>query len=204
MTWYKLFALVSLTIFLASSGYHLVRLIRLGNPTDFSKKSGNTAKAIRYSFTGAMSPKHKESAFLHLPTYTAGVVFHLGTFLAIALFFILFLEIEIATPLNTALAIILAISGLCGVGILIKRILSPKLRSLSAADDYFSNTIVTTFQLNTAYVLVLGEGLMAFFIVSSILFLYFPLGKLKHAIYFFAARYHLGLFYGWRGTWPPK
>ena len=28
-------------------------------------------------------------------------------------------------------------------------------------------------------------------------------GKLKHVVYFFAARYHLGFFYGWRNVWPP-
>jgi hypothetical protein len=43
-----------------------------------------------------------------------------------------------------------------------------------------------------------------YFIAISLLFLYFPLGKLKHAIYFFAARYQLGFFYGWRGVWPPQ
>lgn len=204
MPWYKILAIVSLSICLTSSLYHIIRLIRLGKPTDFSKKAGNTVQGIRYSFTGAMSPKHKESAFLHLPTYTAGLIFHLGTFLAISLFFALLLSFEMLEPLKTVFAVFLAISGLCGIGILAKRVLSLKLRSLSSVDDYFSNIIVTSFQLITAYVLVLSDGQMAFFILSSILLLYFPLGKLKHAIYFFAARYHLGLFYGWRGTWPPK
>ena len=31
-----------------------------------------------------------------------------------------------------------------------------------------------------------------------------PLGKLRHAVYYFAARYHLGFFYGWRNVWPNK
>jgi hypothetical protein len=29
-----------------------------------------------------------------------------------------------------------------------------------------------------------------------------PLGKLRHVVYYFAARYHLGFFYGWRNVWP--
>jgi hypothetical protein len=33
--------------------------------------------------------------------------------------------------------------------------------------------------------------------------LYIPAGKLRHTVYFFAARYHLGYFFGWRGVWPP-
>jgi hypothetical protein len=43
-----------------------------------------------------------------------------------------------------------------------------------------------------------------YFICAGLLFLYLPLGKLKHSLYFFAARYHLGFFYGWRGIWPVK
>jgi hypothetical protein len=43
-----------------------------------------------------------------------------------------------------------------------------------------------------------------YFIFAGVLFLYLPSGKLKHSLYFFAARYHLGFFYGWRGIWPLK
>jgi nitrate reductase gamma subunit len=43
-----------------------------------------------------------------------------------------------------------------------------------------------------------------YYFISIILFLYLPFGKLKHAVYYFAARYHLGFFYGWRNTWKPK
>jgi len=45
---------------------------------------------------------------------------------------------------------------------------------------------------------------LAYNITATILFLYLPFGKLKHVVYYFAARYHLGFFYGWRNTWPPR
>lgn len=78
-----------------------------------------------------------------------------------------------------------------------------ELRSLSNPDDYLSNILVTLFQAGTILTLYLPEVRASYFILASILFLYIPLGKLKHVIYFFAARYHLGFFYGWRGVWPP-
>jgi nitrate reductase gamma subunit len=79
-----------------------------------------------------------------------------------------------------------------------------ELRSLSSPDDYISNILVTLFQLLSGLVLLVPEAIPGYFIMASLLLLYFPIGKLKHAIYFFAARYQLGLFYGWRGVWPPK
>lgn len=204
MLWYHLLALVALLVFGGSSLWHFFRIISLGNPPEYAHKAGNTGAAIKYSFTGAMSPKVKESAYLHLPTYTAGIIYHLGSFLAIVLFFLFLLDININEPYTLIIIVVLAISGLCGIGILLKRLIKKELRSLSNPDDYISNILVTGFQLITAAAMLI-QGLWAiYFIVTSLLLLYFPLGKLKHAIYFFAARYHLGLFYGWRGVWPPK
>jgi hypothetical protein len=204
MAWYKLLTSIAFALLIASISIHLIRLIKFGKPTDYSKKAGNTAKSIRYSFTGAMSPSKKESAFLHLPTYTAGVIYHLGTFLSLALFFILFFNIHIANILGYIVAAFLAISAMCGLGILIKRFAVSKLRSLSNPDDYISNGLVTLVQALTAGVILNAQFEILYFIAISLLFLYFPLGKLKHAIYFFAARYQLGFFYGWRGVWPPQ
>jgi hypothetical protein len=78
------------------------------------------------------------------------------------------------------------------------------LRDLSAPDDYISNLLVTFFQFMTGFVIARHQLYPVYFLLSSLLLLYFPLGKLKHAIYFFAARYHLGFFYGWRGIWPQE
>jgi len=204
MYWFHYLALASLAICFAFSLHHLLRLIRLGKPFDYAKAAGKTGSAILYSFTSAMSPVKKESAFLHMPTYAAGIIYHLGTFLAIFLFFFILAQVAFPTLLAYPLAGFLLISGICGVGILIKRIVKSELRSLSSPDDYISNSLVTLFQLSTSLILLVQEALPGYFILASLLLFYFPVGKLKHAIYFFAARYHLGLFYGWRGVWPPK
>jgi uncharacterized membrane protein YhaH (DUF805 family) len=204
MYWYHYIALASSGIFLANFCYHLIRLIRSGKPYDYAPGAGKTGPAIRYSFTGAMSPLKKESAYLHLPSYIAGIIYHLGSFLSILLF-ILNWFINLSFGLFTGiLAICLLVSVCCGIGILTKRIIDINLKNLSNPDDYLSNILVTSFQLLTALTLIMDTFTPVYYIMSSLLLLYFPLGKLKHAIYFFAARYHLGFFYGWRGVWPPQ
>jgi hypothetical protein len=204
MLWYHWLALAALAICLGSLLFHTFRLIKLGKPKDFSSPLGKPSSAIPYSFTGAMSPRKKESAFLYLPTYTAGMIYHLGTFLSVSIFFIMLLQIQISGWPALTIFGFLIISGLSGLGILIKRMTKKQMRTLSNPDDYISNFLVTVFQFITALVLFF-QGLIPFyFITVSILLLYIPLSKLKHTIYFFAARYHLGYFYGWRNIWPPK
>lgn len=204
MKWYILVAVVSLGICLAGIIYHLLRLIRAGRLIDYATPAGHTKPAIAYSFTGAMSPAKKESAFLHLPTYTAGILYHLGTFLAIALFFLILPGVKFPVVAGYVLAGLLLISFGCGVGMLMKRIGKKGLRDLSNPDDYLSNFLVTLFQLVSAGMLVFPWMAAWYFLTASLLFLVFPFSKLKHAVYFFAARYQLGLFYGRRGVWPPR
>lgn len=204
MTWYLWIALIALLVCLLSCIIHFYRIISLGNPPEYARRSGHIGKAVRYSFTGAMSPKVKESAYLHMPTYLAGILYHIGTFLAIALFFLLLFRLSLPEWISWPLIAIFVLSGLSGLGVLIKRMMKQELRALSNPDDYIANILVTAFQLGSAAVLYDPSFIPAYFIIVSALMLYFPLGKLKHAVYFFAARYHLGYFYGWRDVWPPK
>lgn len=83
MSWYIWTSLAALLFCVVILGKHFMRLLKHGPPKDLSQKSGNIAHAICYSCIGAMSPMQKESAHLHLPTYTAGIFFHIGNFLAI-------------------------------------------------------------------------------------------------------------------------
>lgn len=203
MTLYKTISLVSFLICFIILTFHFLRLIRLGSPKDYSHKKGNLKAAISYSFTGAMNPLRKESAYLHLPTYTAGILYHSGTFISFALYFLLLFNIEVTDSIKWILICFLTASSLSGSGILVKRIALKKLRHLSNPDDYISNLLVTVFQIFTLIVLVKDTS-PYYFLFVSLLFLYLPIGKLKHSLYYFSARYHLGFFYGWRGIWPLK
>lgn len=204
MIWYKFISIIALIFCFVTCTFHFVRLLKLGSPKEFSRIKGDISKAVRFSMTGAMNPSKKESAFLHLPTYTAGVIYHLGTFLSILLFFLILIDVPVSKPLNLFLSLFLFLTTTCGIGIFIKRVVQRKLRSLSNPDDYISNGLVTLFQLLSAIILISSDIKMLYFLGSSILLFYLPAGKLKHAVYFFAARYHLGFFYGSRDVWPPK
>ncbi len=204
MYWYQWMALGSAALCAAACGGLAVRLIAKGKPADYSRPRGSVGPAVRYAFTGAMSPAKKESAYLHLPTYTAGLLYHAGTFLSLALFPVLLFGVRPYTLPAQLLAVLLVLTGISGLGILIKRIALPKMRHLSNPDDYIANLLVSVFHLATAGMLAGSAFTTAYFVLATALFLYLPAGKLKHTVYFFAARYHLGFFYGRRGIWPPK
>jgi hypothetical protein len=201
---FRVISLIAFLICIISLAYHFFRLIKLGSPKDYSFRRGNLKSAVSYSFIGAMNPFEKESAYLHLPTYTGGILYHIGTFVSIVIFFMFLFNFSFDNTLRIILICVFAISGASGLGIFIKRITVKKLKFLSNPDDYISNLLVTIFQIFTLIVLIHGSFKPYYFICAGLLFIYLPLGKLKHSLYFFAARYHLGFFYGWRGVWPAK
>ncbi len=202
MTWYRYFVLAAFILCVMSLLYHVARLVRMGAPRDYSIRKGNVGSTVAYSFIGAMNPARKESAYLHLPTYTAGVIYHIGTFASLVLALFYFFSDVPGGTIRWILAGLLSVSVLCGIAIFIKRLLKKNIRSLSNADDYIANFLVTIFQLVSLSMLVTQSGEPLYFFVTGLLLFYAPVGKLKHALYFFMARYHLGLFYGWRGVWP--
>lgn len=180
-------------------------LVKKGAPKDFSKPSGSIFKGVRYSCTTAMMPYNKESAYLHLPTFTAGLLFHIGIFTGIAAFvwFLVSSLLNLSTPPFIAglCCGFLLVTACCGVAILCKRILKKELRSLSHADDYISNALATLLQLVTAGYFCCNHPI-PYYMVVTLFFLWLPIGKTRHLLYFFAARFHLGFFYGRRGSWP--
>jgi hypothetical protein len=216
--WYQWMAIFALAICVAACMFYFVRLLRKGPPLDLSSPAGSTTSGIRYAFTGAMSPARKESAFLHLPTYTAGIFFHLGTFLSLLIFFFSISGVLPKGWLATVIVAFIVISSFSGIAILVKRIFKKELRYLSNPDDFISNLLVTLFQLSTISILLPLTVIqsyshivqlsnrptvqLVYYLVFTLLMLYLPVGKLRHTVYFFAARYHLGFFFGRRGVWP--
>lgn len=190
----------------------LVKIVRLGKPKDLSEKSGDVKAGVVYSNTVAMMPQNKESAFLHLPEYAAGMLFHIGTFLSFLIFvlsFFPFFNNWICGPdkIHYLIALIPLVGCVCGYTLLARRYLKDEMRSWSNADDYLSNFLTSTFQLMTLLFLLFPASrpiVILYYVACILLFCYMPFGKLRHVVYYFAARYHLGFFYGWRNVWPPK
>jgi hypothetical protein len=183
----------------------LYGLIKRGAPKDLAKASGSVSKGVTYSFMQAMMPHNKESAYLHLPTYGAGIIYHAGTLLSLMAFVWFFVSTFFVWPTPKIVALIccvaLAGAACCGIALFCKRIIKRELRALSCADDYISNGLTTLFQLLTACYFVCNHPL-PYYIVTTLFFLWLPIGKTRHLLYFFAARFHLGFFYGRRNVWP--
>ena len=183
----------------------LIRILRMGAPKEYSKASGSVAKGVVYSYTEAMMPYHKESAYLHWPTFIAGLLFHIGAFVAILTFTWSILTAIFGWPTSQVIVYIccgiLLVTACCGVGLFAKRMIRRALRALSCADDYLSNGITTIFQFITVGYLLCSHPI-PYYVVATLFFLWLPIGKTRHLLYFFAARFHLGFFYGRRGTWP--
>ncbi len=209
MSVFQIIAIAAACFCLCGLLVHFIHIVRLGKPNDLSEKSGDTTKGIVYSNTTAMLPQNKESAYLHLPGYAAGMLFHIGIFTSFLVFLLSFFPffnrwIEVST-LRLIIAAVLAVTCLSGYLLLFRRVLSKDLKGLSTPDDYISNALTSTFQLFTLLHLVWpinGVVTALYYIACALLFLYMPFGKLRHAVYYFAARYHLGFFYGWRNVWP--
>ncbi|MCR5550712.1 MAG: hypothetical protein K6F40_07245 [Bacteroidales bacterium] len=206
----QILAIAAAAICLCSLFVFFLKIVKLGKPNDLSEKSGDTTKGVVYSNTTAMMPQNKESAYLHLPAYASGILFHLGIFLCLLVFvlsFFPFFNRWISGPdkIHYIIPCLLAVSTICGYALLLRRAFSTELKPLSNPDDFISNGLVSTFQLMTLLYMLMPTSTVVvtlYYIVAILLFLYMPLGKLRHAVFYFAARFHLGYFYGWRNVWP--
>jgi len=171
---------------------------------DYSVPAGSPIKGIIYSFTWAMLPSHKETIRLHPVWFTVGVVMHIGILLAMSKVLLVLINPQMAPIGVTIFRSLFPVALLCAIILFLKRIFSVTLRSMSSPDDYISILLVIDF----LFVALAREfGWMnpgVFLIHASVLFFYLPLGKLKHALFFFVARADYGARLGYRGTYPAK
>lgn len=191
----SVFVIVSLTT-------QLWRTIRTGRKTSFAPPSGSARKGVWYAFTTGMLPSSKESVSKHIPTFIAGILFHLATFGSAAFSLATVVEFE---PVDAVLWIIrvCVFVGLCsGVGLLIKRLALAKMRVISTPDDYLSNLLVDLVLATTIVTTFLAEWLPALYIVNIVLLVYIPLGKIRHCAFFFYTRVLFGRLFGARGVLP--
>lgn len=204
MTAYQWIFLAGFIVCFLACAWHLIHTLILTFPKEYAKPRGKILPAIGYSFTKAMLPSRKETAYLHLPTYLGGLMYHIGTFLGFFLAFLFFFGYFPSETTSLFLTGILVLSFSAGLFILIKRALRKDLRGLSNADDYISNLFVTLFH-GLAGAALLVHALVPFLLIfTGLLMLYIPVGKLRHVVYFFTSRIYLSVFYGRRGVWPAE
>ena len=178
-----------------------VRRARRGRRADLSRPAGSPARGLLYSFTGAMSPRHKETVSRHPVAFGVGLLFHAGTLLGLLTVLLSVVGPTLGSLWLRSLRLLFALSLLAGLVLLVRRLVSVNLRKISVPDDYLA--ILATCGLLAFAGRAPGGHLLALWVYAGALLLYLPLGKLRHIVFFFVARGDLGRRLGWRGVYPP-
>jgi len=202
---------IATTVFAAGLLWRLVHLFLAIRKTDISeaRQGGEIAGGLRTIFTRFVhhQPFRERTRNGTVIAYT----FHIG--LAVIVFggapHILFIESFSGlswTPLPTVIVHVAAAVTLAAlIAAIVRRLRHPVLQLLSNFDDYFT-WLVTTLPVATGLMAVAHFGaryetLLALHILSFELFLvWFPFGKLMHALLAFGSRYTTGVTFTHRGA----
>jgi hypothetical protein len=171
-------------------------------PADQSPLKGNPQHGITYAFTLGMMPWAKESTRIHLITYLRGIGFHIGIFAALGMLIISPFWGFLPNTFGILMACILFMGALLGAAGGVMRIVERNLRGLSLPDDHFAVWLTTLFITVTAFGILNEAMRIPMYIVAAITFVYVPLGKIRHCLYFFFSRTFFGKFFGRRAVFP--
>ena len=196
--------LLSLLIALVSLSILVIRTFSFGKRQLYAAPKGDAGKGIIYAFGKGMTPWEKESAGRHLPTYIGGILYHGGVFIALLYLLFVVFSITIPSPLLQVFRLVFLAGAISGAALLVKRMSAAAMRTISCPDDFAANILVDLFILSALIQSVTPEFTPYFFLVSIIMFLYMPLGKIRHCFFFFYVRVLYGLFYGRRNVFPNK
>lgn len=164
--------------------------------------AGSAARGVLYAFGPGMSPLAKESTRTHPWAYALGVAYHLGVFAAFAELLLLLLSVDVAPTAAGVLGAPMLAGALGGLGLLARRGASAPLRGLSVPDDAIANLLTTGFVALAWARLRQPAVEPALLIAAMLLLCYVPVGKIRHCVFFFVSRRHLGRHFGRRGTFP--
>lgn len=176
---------------------------RGGGRRDYSRPAGSPLRGILYSFTAGMTPAHKESVRLHPAEFALGLVMHVGVIACIVAVILLLVWPAGGARLLVLLRLPATVALGAGICLLLRRCLSPLLRRLSTPDDYLAILATCGLLACCALPAVDTDGQLIRLIYAALLFAYLPLGKLRHAVFFFVARGDYAYRLGYRGVYPP-
>ena len=171
-------------------------------PADQSPIKGNVAHGITYAFTTGMMPWAKESTRIHMIAYLRGIGFHIGIFTAIGAVILSPFRESLPPLLARTLFWVLALGAVLGAAGGIMRIAEHNLRGLSLPDDHFTVWLTTLFIAAAGLGIMSDAFLIPMYIIAAVTFVYIPLGKIRHCLYFFFSRAFFGKFFGRRGVFP--
>lgn len=188
----------------AALAYLLFKAFSFGRKPAYAEPQGSARRGVVYALGKGLLPWEKESARLHLSTYLGGVAYHAGIFAGFAFLFIKVFAVDVSSFLVAIPRIFMALGLISGLGLLVKRIFKPLSRRLSRPDDFGANIFVDIF-LGTALAASFdAKAVSVLFAYSIFLFVYLPVGKIRHCFFFFCSRIFFGRFFGRRGVLPPR
>jgi len=176
-----------------------VRTIGFGRPRYYSRAQGSIGKGVIYAFGRGMI--EKESVTLHRPTFFGGIAYHGAIFVGLVYLFWVVFRIPAVLP-AWFFRPILILGTAIGLALLVKRMKSLHLRKLSCPDDFFANALVDLFLAAALFHSYFPTFEPYLFGLSIFLFLYLPLGKIRHCFFFFYTRLVFAVHYGRRGSLP--
>jgi len=202
MLTYQLLALAGLIAGLFGIYLRYAETKRRALPADNSPIKGNLSDGIMYAFTTGMAPWAKESTRIHMIAYLRGIGFHIGIFAAIGAVIISPFWGYLPSILSWTLFWVLTVGAILGVAGGVMRIAEHNLRGLSLPDDHFAVWLTTLFITVTGLALINEAFVVPMYIIAAITFVYVPLGKIRHCLYFFFSRTFFGKFFGRRAVFP--
>lgn len=204
---------IALAVFAFGVLWRLLSLLLLPWAKDRSAARPGAPSALSGAVRGFVRHLWPAKTYSAVSLFTTvnSYVFHIG--LAVIVFglaqHILFLKglfgVSWANLPSGVVQIVAVITLASLFAALVKRLTSPVLRLISTFNDYFS-WLVTMLPVLTGLVAVAHLGapyqtLLAIHILSvSLLLIWFPFGKLMHAILVFLTRSETGIFYSRRGV----
>ena len=172
---------------------------RRPSPRAAAAPAGTALSGIVYAFGAGMSPRAKESASHHPLVYVAGLVYHAGVLSGGAALVAHLAGAPLPASVALGLGAAMTLGAAAGLVLLARRRSNPLLQAISAPDDYASNAIVDAWLASGALAMFTWSA-TPFLVLTIVLALYAPLGKIRHCVFFFLARGLFGTRLGRRGV----
>jgi hypothetical protein len=179
-----------------------IKTILFNKKPVYAKSRNRAIKGVVYALGRGMMPWEKESAGKHLLTYLGGIFYHTGIFAGLLYLCMVIVAVHLEPIIVSILRVIMFAALFCGLGLFLKRSLKKQLRRISCLDDFASNLIVDVFLVLSLLDTYTIRSRFFLYAVAMVMFLYMPIGKIRHCFFFFYSRILFGLFYGRRGVLP--
>jgi hypothetical protein len=193
-------AFIGLLICIAGLAFKINDIMNRPYKRDLSRSRGNVGQSLLYAFTLGMAPWEKESTRIHWIAYVRGILFHVGVFMAFAVFFVSPWLAAVPLLLSGLAMLVTAVGAVAGFAGIWMRWTEENLRALSLPDDYFSVFVTSSFVALAFTALVWPVMLPLFYLVAAVMLVYIPFSKIRHCVYFFYSKFFFGQGFGRRGV----